>query len=297
MCDTHGPLSIRDCFYRYLTVSNPDLLERILRAEDIQDWLHDGTYRDLITFEQHLAGLASLAILFVESPGSIAELGSFVLVPAISEKLLVFISRDHYEDPTPSFIQLGPIRYMEDRCADQVFVYPWTTDLDQEAQINSPGRIETATVDPYLQDMVDDVLNRLRENPSTQQFQIDTPGHRMLLIADLSDLFLAVRAVEIKSYFELIGIKASTADIERYLFILQKLELLTHVPYGGERFFVSAGNGKHIKYGLKDESGLVRSRVQAEVSDFCSKAKHEPHDVKRMRMLKSRAKPASSGAR
>jgi hypothetical protein len=104
------PISIRDAIYREL-VKDPQIDARIRIAEDYKDWSHDSIYRDLVSFESHLAELSSVIVLSLESAGSIAELGLFSVINAFHDKLLVFIESSHYQ--SPSFIKFGPIDYLE----------------------------------------------------------------------------------------------------------------------------------------------------------------------------------------
>ncbi len=49
-------------------------------AEHYKDWSHDSIYRDLVSFERHVAELSSVIVLVLESPGSIADLGLFSVI-------------------------------------------------------------------------------------------------------------------------------------------------------------------------------------------------------------------------
>lgn len=272
------PLSARDCFYRYLHAKRTDILERLLLAEDLQDWMSDAVYADLITLERHLAGLADLVVLFVESPGSIAELGSFVLVPEIANKLLVFMRANEFRKN--SFIALGPLRYFEYEYTKYVSVYDWNySDFDKKI-------IDADSVYNFSEDMAADIDDALSIISSTKRFDPKDPGHAMLLMADLADLFLAVKISEYQEYFSRFGHNIETSEIKRYIFLLQKLGMVSHHPYGHERYYCNAVNSKHMKYSFK-ESGLHfdRMRLKAEVSEYYSE-----HDKRRNAMIKSRGK-------
>ena len=109
------PRSARDYFLKYIRAESPSLYERIFLAEQINAWAADMIRErytpDLLTFESHVSGLASTVTLIVESPGSIAELGSFCLLTGIRERLMV-VTREGWmtED---SFISLGPHRFFK----------------------------------------------------------------------------------------------------------------------------------------------------------------------------------------
>jgi hypothetical protein len=124
------PISIRDAIYREL-VKHRDIDGRIRVAEDYKDWSHDAIYRDLVSFERHLAELSSVIVLALESPGSIAELGLFSVIEEFKNKLLVFIETDHYQ--SDSFIRLGPIDYLE-----KIYVSPQQTQLEMTGSERRP---------------------------------------------------------------------------------------------------------------------------------------------------------------
>jgi len=67
---------------------------------------------DLLTFEEFIAALCDVIILFAESWGSICELGAFSARDSLVKKMMVINDRSHID--APSFITLGPIaRIME----------------------------------------------------------------------------------------------------------------------------------------------------------------------------------------
>src|SRR4051812_7032816 len=55
------------------------LSERIMLADDINNWFDGGIFNDLLELESSIARLCSIIVLFAESPGSFAELGAFAL--------------------------------------------------------------------------------------------------------------------------------------------------------------------------------------------------------------------------
>lgn len=107
--DQHFP-SVRCYISHFLTIRYPNL--HYQNAEDVKDWSSYSAYDDLIEFEKDIAHLCKAIVLFVESPGSIAELGSFAVIPEITEKLIVFVHSD-YSGAT-SFVSLGPLKRIKE---------------------------------------------------------------------------------------------------------------------------------------------------------------------------------------
>lgn len=149
--------SVRDYIIRHIWDKDPRFGDGIVLAEDIRDWLEFATYSDLITFEQDLAHLASAVILFVESPGSIAELGAFSLIPPIAKKLIVIVKQDHFE--SKSYIKLGPIKYLSHHfSADRILVYPW-----KETFSISSGSCRMTLDVSSIQDAADHIVQDIRD--------------------------------------------------------------------------------------------------------------------------------------
>ena len=75
---------------------------------------------DLLTYEQLLAEVCDHIILFMESYGTAAELGSFASIQGIIDKLIV-VNHRKFRD-SDSFITQGPIRKIENKdCSNIVY--------------------------------------------------------------------------------------------------------------------------------------------------------------------------------
>ena len=72
------------------------------------EWYQEGNYKDLLTLEKDIASMSGLVVIIPESAGSIAELGSFVMIEKIKKKLLIFIEAQYTNKQ--SFIWNGIIK-------------------------------------------------------------------------------------------------------------------------------------------------------------------------------------------
>ena len=87
-----------------------------------------------------MAELSSLTVLFSESPGSIAELGSFAVLNTIQERLLVVM---HQEDAhRKSFIWRGPVLFLKNLAKsngkeDPITIYNWQKKKDDNGYFNT----------------------------------------------------------------------------------------------------------------------------------------------------------------
>ena len=253
-------LSVRHLLYNELTNGkNGDIADKLKLAEDIQDWFRDGVYSDLVTFEEHLAGLSDVIVLVVESPGAIAELGAFSVSPMIADRLLVLVAEIHYEQE--SFIKLGPLKRLEDRNSDAVLVYDWHDHVH--------GRL----IDRFdkLQAEIPNVVAAIRQFMSTDDservFKRDDASHKMLLICDLIDLFGALPFVEIQEFLSILSIELEGDVLKQYLFLLERCGLLKIKPKGHGRYYYCAKWTPRISFAMNGPA-IDKQRLRIDVVSF-----------------------------
>ena len=203
-----GPLSARDFYLKRIEEKNPSLRKRIFLAESINTWaqdmIKDHYTTDLLTFESHVSRLASAVSLIVESPGSIAELGSFCLLKGVRERLMVVMRNEWLEDN--SFISLGPVtylRYLDEEDIKPIHSYPWRVQWNSELEIFLPNQNDLSN---HADDFIND-LEKFEENlPKRPKLKSDNSGHLSLLISDIINLYSALRIHEILTFMEDIGL-------------------------------------------------------------------------------------------
>ncbi|MDH5553325.1 MAG: retron St85 family effector protein [Nitrosomonas sp.] len=79
------PKTQRGVFYWWILENRQELKDSLLIPENYEDWNDFDTYSDLLLFEKDLGYLTSAVLVFLESPGSIAELGAFSQIDSLSE--------------------------------------------------------------------------------------------------------------------------------------------------------------------------------------------------------------------
>lgn len=253
--------SVRHLLYNELVSGrHTDLAQKLKLAEDVQDWFRDGTYKDLVTFEEHLASLSSVVFLIVESPGAIAELGAFSVTPAISERLIALVAEHHYE--AESFIRLGPLRRLSVDTGREALVYDWH-DRDSLGRVTE--NFEKIAGD--VSEILTEVRQLLRADAGEKMFKAAVPSHVMLLICELCDLFGALNESEIKDYIEIAtGVTRNTT--EQYLFLLDKCGILNIKARGHGRYYYPADWSSHITFGYKPGPAVERDRVRIDVVEY-----------------------------
>ncbi len=228
----------RDSFLQYLRVKHPELEKRVVLAEKVVEWFADGFYDDLLSLEKDLAHLSVLTVLFVESPGSIAELGSFSLLKPVAEKLLPVFQNCFFE--SGSFIDLGPRRYLKKEYNLNSCFYSW-----------NPQPPPGGPAQPFSTDDAANLAALIAEQiaqasaAQTVKFKAEDPGHLMLLLADLVSLLVISRLCDLHELLDGLALtvdgkpyKVSEKQLKRFLFLLRKLHIITKFQHGHEQYYV-----------------------------------------------------------
>lgn len=229
-------LSCRDIFYSYIKTNGCSFKDYIIRAEKVFEYFDHSDYQDLLTFEMDLAELSSLTVLFSESPGSIAELGSFSVLSTIRERLLVVMHQDDAHQK--SFIWRGPVLFLKNLAKsngkeDPVTIYNWKKKKKDEHGYFSPEDFSDAI------DLSETIESIMRKLPKTVGFNKNRLGHIMLLIicflkivrlATLEEIFIILKGFEIE-------IELKTA--RQLLSLLKSLNLVELKPYRNYEFYIS----------------------------------------------------------
>jgi len=206
---------------------------KVIVAERVTELLRDGSFSDLLEFEMHLAALAACVLIFVESPGSIAELGCFAVMPQLKNKVLVVCEQWHASDEN-SFIFLGPMSSLRRGDKSSVQVFPLHT---YEAGLLTPS---DELVSNCWED-IEEALRRFVKRPVPESPFDDTAiSHQLVLFAELVSLFGAMRKNEIAACALHFGCSVSPRELERCLKLLAKFNLIAIREWGNEKFYVRA---------------------------------------------------------
>ena len=254
------PASLRGLFYQRLKQDHPELCPRVLLAEEANQWSKAASYYDhLFALEDDLAYLSAAIMLFVESPGSIAELGAFCNVDALSKKLIAVLEHNHQNDE--SFIQDGPIALLRKNDPRSVLFYPWLGPPNECGKRLIEPIQSKDTVDRLIERLLDEISNVSKE----EKFNANNVGHRILLVADLVKLGGIIKSGEIESLLEGAGLAIATQSLYRYLFLLEKLKLIDKTQYGHITYYLSLfPPNEFIRYarttkGLKSDRFRLKS--------------------------------------
>lgn len=244
-------LSKRNVFIQFLKGTSSPLLDRLVVPENYKDWNGLGKYKDLLAFERDLGYLTDAVVVFLEGPGSFAELGAFSQIDSLASKLVVVIASEHHQDD--SFISLGPVRQIYDRFPHSVCSIP-------------SARVEDFESDIQL--VIEKINNKQNRKDSSTTFLSNSEEHRILAAIDLIDLFLALTREELEQTLKALGINVDRNRVHQLLFLLEKVKLVRRIAYGDQTFYLPTHVGKYV---LLDYSSSVpkqrfdRTRWRTEV--------------------------------
>jgi len=245
-----GPyLSARDYFHRHLKANHPDVAKRVKLAEAINDWFDHDLFSDLLEVEEHLADLSDLIVVFVESAGSIAELGAFASSESLRGKVLALMNSTHRTERT--FISDGPVRRIKDVDDRLVMYYEWAPE---------------DLADPSKHDEFDDMSEELakllmeRERSAVKQPQLgNSHGHIMLLVADLIEMLGITIETEISECLTAWGYDINREKLHKYLFLLEHLLLITKLNKSNQTYYLGRARSVFVAHSFK-QGVAVRDR-------------------------------------
>lgn len=242
----------------------------IFRPEEITNWQADGVYKNLVDFENDLAGICSIVVIILESPGAIAELGAFSQLSDITKKLIV-INADQFIDDD-SFIELGILRYIREIDNRKVKTYPWNISVPP----NYPS-IPTEVID----DLILDIESELARQSKSETLKEENNSHIMALICELINIFSALKAGEILSYLESFNVFIKNDELRRKLFLLEKFHLVKKSHYSDSVFYQIGKNSYHkIRMGLKGGKHNDSLRTRLECLEFYKTSDKDKHRVR-----------------
>lgn len=259
--------SIRSFISHLLSVQYTEI--HYQNAEDVKDWNSYSEYEDLIEFEKDIAHLCKAIVLFVESAGSIAELGSFSVIQEVAEKLVVFVHSD-YSNST-SFIALGPLKHIiaSNPAEPRVHYIPWDTEekdfgIDGVVEIVKPESMKDWGL--YTCDAIKTALEVITQIDHTSDKYTRTK--EALFIHDIIHLFKALDVDEIRHFLKYVSHEVSKKELKRSLFCLEKLGLIRPISRGNKTYYVpeNLNDSRYLSLPLE----LDTARLSVQLVDYYS---------------------------
>lgn len=177
---------------------------QIRYPEDIFiDQMYQDTY-DLLSLENLLASSVDAVVMFIESPGSIAELGAFSNHMKLNDKLIVYVNKNYQKED--SFINLGPIKFLSNKTKSKVTWISYDKPLNED--------------DRFYQKLLSD-LRELKKD-STIELDLNNPFVSERFVLSLLYTFDSCSRKEIIDIVKNIGHidDMNKDEVERYITVL-----------------------------------------------------------------------------
>lgn len=255
------PPSLREAFTRVLH-ERPYKRYTMMLAEQLNAFFPKGNYKDILTFEAHIAQISELIVLFSESFGSAAELGAFAMVPDIAHRLLVVIDDEHFN--AHSFISLGPIRALENEFGNTSICVLNRAELGIP-NIRDVGDVKSDVLSANLK-----IAFAARQETSREHTTFDPtrPGHIIKFAVGLIQYYGALTIEEISFYLECIGINTSPEILTNYLLCAEFAEWIAKDRRGIETYYAALNRNKALQFDFSQgEEKLDKLRWQAAVME------------------------------
>jgi len=266
--------SARDYFYRHVKRHAPLLAERLRLAEKINDWFDQDTFEDLLELEGYLADTSDLIILFVESPGSLAELGAFATTESLRVKTLAVLNSIHPPE-IRSFISDGPVRRIRRLNETLVRYFKWN-----ERKPSDPANVEV--FEEMSKELTQYALERVSSAPKERTLNKDSDGHTMYLVADLVNIIGITTEKEIIQCLKLWGYDFHDKKLSKYLSLLEHLSVIRRELHSDQTYYLSEITSALIKYDFNPDAKVRdRDRIKALIRSSLSQ-----NDEKRMKVFK-----------
>ncbi|MBR0846097.1 retron St85 family effector protein [Bradyrhizobium liaoningense] len=234
------PVMLRDAFLRIARLTAPPYT--VILAEDAKPLVADAGYDNLLLFESDIAQVVGQILLFVESPGSLAELGAFAALDTVSPRLLVVLDEHYYNQQ--SFVKQGPLQYLEIQQGEESIVA-----LDRASVgIDANGGIAGLNTANFSAAVLPALEKRLSKLPKHEKFSAANAGHAILLLVGLCQEFGAMTQSELREYLKLFGVK--DLRFNNFVYCAELLQWIRKVRKGNNIYYVARGGESALEYQL-----------------------------------------------
>jgi hypothetical protein len=221
--DSHK--SNRNIFVAKMLENNDPLALLLKMPEQYPEWNQFDGYPDLVEFEKDAGSLSKAILLFSESAGAVAELANFANDPILCDRLIAVFSKKHFEQA--SYIKFGPIKQIQRHSDHSICVI----------HANSPSEFVNE-----IGDVSQTLKTKFDLDPKTTKFDLSQRRDRLLLLADLVDLFSALGITDFINILKKLDTDSDRKTIERELNLLEMFGLL--VSSTSDRKFYVAPKGR-----------------------------------------------------
>lgn len=236
------PLSMRDYFVAWSHESGHDVSELLHLPDDYPEWNQFDGYDNLVDFERDAGYISRAILLFVESPGAFAELGAFCSDSILAERLFVVLYSRYFK--ANSFIALGPLRILERLHGEDQAICPVDGDKLEDFE-------------KVVDDVANEVFAKSKRIPQQTAFDPENVRDQFLLIADLIELFGALKLIEITVFLKFFKVSVSNKRVTQMLNLLCLIKVIQRSDHLNRHFYVPPKNAREpfIAYKVLEADG------------------------------------------
>lgn len=260
-----GPsCSAREAFLRSLADRARFNGHEIILAEQINTFYPDSPYHEtnLIDFEVGIASISDSVVLFSEGVGSLAELGAFTQLSAISERMIVVIQE--YFHIKKSFVRDGPIRQLEQLNGKSVQVFDWRSQATGAADL-----LDEESFSYYLEDIKNGIQDRLDVIPNSQAFDPGNFGHKIMLVCALVEMSGAALAADILAALKAMSIPTNDLELRKMLFCATSVNWLVSERVSHHKYYLSNFDSRACDFAYKPGGVRDTVRWKRDILDKC----------------------------
>ncbi len=253
--------SLRDAYSRICT-NEPFSKYKTLIPEEINPFFPDGNYDDWLEYENDLAQISDVILLFSESFGSAAELGAFCVAPDISPKLLVGIDQNSYDDG--SFIKYGPIRYLRNRHGASALLLM----ANEELGVPTVTSLASLKLPEFTNYMKTGLAVRASRRDEHTTFNSERNGHLVKLIAGLVQHYGALELEEIDVLLYHLNIRITDELYGKLILCGNYAGWFASHQIGAREFIVGLDGAEALQYKFRQDAQIKNKiRWKAAVVD------------------------------
>jgi hypothetical protein len=246
---TSKAFSLRDYLYRRRHIQK-DINAEIVLAETATQLYRDTEYKDLISFEEDVARIASVVLVITESPGALAELGAFATNDTIRNVLRIVMQERFFAEE--SFIRFGPIERVMNEDRGFIGTYPWRVNGDH---------LVIRSAAPHYEEIVNFINDHLRSVPSSTTLPKDGSLHLFYITYWIIYILVAVSTTTLyKSVIALLP-SARQHDIKNKLYCMQLVGWIKKIPYSGKDYYSTTIDEDPFNYSFRS-GPLVRDSIR-----------------------------------
>jgi len=244
----------------------------------------DANYTGLLSFESDIAQVVGLIVLFVESAGSLAELGAFAASRTIAPSLLAILDDFYYAQS--SFVRNGPVKHLEIHQGEESIL---VLERD-EIGISATGDIANINAVKFEASIKPAIERRLRRRSAFEKLNVESNGHAILVITGLCQEYGALTVGEIRESLASFGIE--NPPLSRFIYCSELLGWIKKVRKGNIIYYVATAGEPALDFSFNsDFPTKEKVRWRADI-----RAAWQKSDPVRMRAIREVLAPPRGAA-